>query len=386
MIDKQKFIVQKPSNYNNDFFKSKKFYNIELLRILAMLMIVAHHCCIYGVFNYWHNNTTLCCNINNILVGIIFIGGKLGVDIFVLITGYFMITSKCKTTKVVRLYLKTLIYSLLLLICAYIYGEHQVPLKILNSSLFPFGGNAYWFITTYLMLYILIPYLNKFILTTKKSMLNSLMIVTTLFWCIIPTFTPANYCFSNLVWFIYLYFVGASIRQNTFASVFNNKQLFKILFILSCSILTIYIFIICLNKQIDLWNTTKLARMQTIFILSISIAIFHYFKDLSVSCNKLINYISPSVLGIYLFHDNNIVRPFLWHRIFHPYVFMDKYYMVCNLLIIVITVFVCSIIIDKIIMFLFTKPIDMFVDLIQKIDAFKRKKLYKLIINSIHKI
>ena len=99
---------------------------------------------------------------NNVIVGIVSMGGKLGVDIFVLITGYFMIVSNCKFTKVVKLYLTTLLYSLLFLVVAYIYGEHHVPSRILYSSLFPFGGNAYWFITTYLMLYIFVPYLHVY--------------------------------------------------------------------------------------------------------------------------------------------------------------------------------------------------------------------------------
>jgi len=349
--------------------------NIELLRIIAMLMIVAHHYCIHGVFAYWHTNSTLTCYLNNVLTGIISMGGKIGVDIFVLITGYFMINSDFKFKKAAKLYLKTLIYSLLFLAVAYIYGEHHVPSKILNQSLFPFGGNAYWFITAYLMLYIFSPFLNKFILTGKKAMLNSFMTVTTCLWVLIPTFTHANYCFSDLAWFIYLYFVGASIKLKTFASIFSDKKLFRNLFIFSCTALVIYAFIRYLGEDVNLYSTIKWARMQTIFIVSISVYIFHCFKDLKIGRNKFINFISASVLGVYLFHDNNIVRPFLWRNVLHPCSVMDKHYMILYLLTAVIAVFILGIILDKIMMLIFKRPTDkVLTALSQNIDRFKKNR------------
>lgn len=370
---------------NNYMFKAfqKKCSNIELLRIVAMLMIVAHHYCLHGVFNYWHANNTLTCYLNNSLTGIIAAGGKLGVDLFILITGYFMIVSKYKFTNAVKVYLETLIYSLILLVISYLYGEHYVPSKILNSSLFPFGGNAYWFISTYLMLYIFIPFLNKFILTSKKTMLNSFIIITTILWMIIPTFAHANYSFSNLAWFIYLYFIGASIRLRTYASIFSNKKLFKKLSAFSIIILIINSFIRCLCDEVNLWNTFKLASMNSVFIVSIAVYIFHYFKDLQIGCNKFINFISASVLGVYLLHDNNIVRPFLWRVIFHPCDVMDKSYMILYLIGVVLIIFTVGIITDKLIMAVFGRFINKIIGFLQNIDIKKRKSCYKRLLKLI---
>ncbi len=363
-----------------------KSSNIELLRIIAMVMIIAHHYCLHGVFSFWHTNSNLICYINNILLSIISMGGKIGVDIFVLITGYFMITKNFNFSKVIKLYLKTLVYSLLILGIAYIYGEHHVPSNILNSSLFPFGGNAYWFITAYIMLYILTPYLNRFILTSKKTMLNLLMITTTIFWVIIPTFTYADYCFSNLIWFIYLYFVGAAIRLKTFANIFIDKKLFKFLSVLSCIFLLGYVIVICSDKEVNLWNTIKPAGMQTIFILSIAVFMFNLFKDLQINYNKFINFISASVLGVYLFHDNNIVRPFLWQVVVRPYEYMYKPYMILYLASIVLIIFLFGIIIDKFIMLTFDKLINKIITKFQDIIFPKRRTFYKLYLKVAHKI
>ena len=240
--------------------------------------------------------------------------------------------------------------------------------------------------TTYLMLYIFVPYLNKFILASKKTMLNSLMIITTFLWVLIPTFTPADYCFSNLACFIYLYFIGASIRLKSYASIFNNKQLFKNLFIMSCIVLIGYTFVRCIGADVNLWCVTKLGRMQTIFIVSIAIYLLHYFKDLEIHYNEFINQIAVSVFGVYLFHDNSIVRPFLWRVIVRPCNYMDKPYMILYLLAVVFIVFILGIVIDKLVMSISQKYIDKIVELLSRINKFKRKACYKFVIKSIHRL
>ena len=64
----------------------------EILRIIAMLLIVAHHFVVHG-FELENIETF---SYNKIVVEILSLGGKLGVNLFVLISAYFMIDSKFK--------------------------------------------------------------------------------------------------------------------------------------------------------------------------------------------------------------------------------------------------------------------------------------------------
>ena len=57
--------------------------NIELLRIVAMVIIVMHHFAIHGGFAF--SSETI--SINRLWVQFITMGGRLGVNIFVLISG-----------------------------------------------------------------------------------------------------------------------------------------------------------------------------------------------------------------------------------------------------------------------------------------------------------
>lgn len=63
--------------------------NLEILRIVSMILIIVHHYVVHGQFE-WSNTITT----NKILLEVLSLGGKLGVNCFVLITGYFMVQSK----------------------------------------------------------------------------------------------------------------------------------------------------------------------------------------------------------------------------------------------------------------------------------------------------
>ena len=70
--------MDKGENINN-----KRQSNIELLRILAMILIIAHHFALFGAFGF--SETAV--SINKLWIQFIQIGGKIGVNIFILISG-----------------------------------------------------------------------------------------------------------------------------------------------------------------------------------------------------------------------------------------------------------------------------------------------------------
>ena len=60
--------------------------NIELLRILAMVMIVAHHFAVHSGLPIWSGHGA-----NVFWAQFLCMQGKVGVDLFVLITGCFLV-------------------------------------------------------------------------------------------------------------------------------------------------------------------------------------------------------------------------------------------------------------------------------------------------------
>ena len=86
---------------------NKRNSNLELLRIIAIFMIVFHHIGFYGLkiesdlFTY-----------NYIIKSFLALPGKLGVNIFILISAYFMTNTKFEYKKLIKLVSQILFYSI----------------------------------------------------------------------------------------------------------------------------------------------------------------------------------------------------------------------------------------------------------------------------------
>ena len=69
--------------------------NIELLRIIGMLMIIAHHYVLNsGIIDAFEVGST---SMNYVFLTLWGMWGKTGINIFILISGYFMCTSSLTT-------------------------------------------------------------------------------------------------------------------------------------------------------------------------------------------------------------------------------------------------------------------------------------------------
>ena len=77
--------------------------NIELLRIFAMLIIIGHHFALYGGLG----DCTEVYFVNRVWIQFLMISGKLGVSLFVLISGFFLIKMpKLRMEKLIKLWLQ----------------------------------------------------------------------------------------------------------------------------------------------------------------------------------------------------------------------------------------------------------------------------------------
>lgn len=130
----------------------KRVSKFELLRIIAMYLIVLHHSIVHGVLNV-EINSELKYPSATILATILGTGGKIGVFVFVLITGYFMINSKISLGKVIKLWLPIFFWSIILFGTLNLFYLHSFSVNNLIKSIFPILFNQYWFMTVYFFMY-----------------------------------------------------------------------------------------------------------------------------------------------------------------------------------------------------------------------------------------
>lgn len=96
-------------------------------------MIIGHHLAVHGNYPISENM-----GVNDYAIRFFTIGGKLGVNIFVLISGYFMVKSTFRFKKLIRLFAQLLFYSLLIFLLFLILGKVEYSNRLLLNSLFHF--------------------------------------------------------------------------------------------------------------------------------------------------------------------------------------------------------------------------------------------------------
>jgi len=332
--------------------------NFELLRIISMFFIIIWHIIIHGHMLENCQNETI-----KILLTILEYIIVVHVNSFVLVTGYFQSKSKFKFKKLITLILQVIFYSGLIYVSA-------IKLDLVTDynylTIFDkFNLNAlgeYWFINTYIILYIFSDYINKFIESLEKKQLYNFIIIGFIIFSIIPIISRSILLYNdgyNFYHFIYMYIIGATLRkyplkENYYFKKISIKkyQLFLITLFILTSYLNYSFMVVGNNFNSDGTLSAYIKNIMTHntlfysnpFIIIQSISFFELFSTIDIK-SKCINFFSKYIFGIYLFHDNVIVRNNIYKfiKIDQPF---NSYKIFIKILIIAILIFITGIIID----------------------------------------
>ena len=81
------------------------------------------------------------------------------------------------------------------------------------------------------------------------------------------------------------------------------------------------------------------------YALLLSFSLFMVFKELTIPYSKTINLLGASTFGVYLFHDNNLLRSYMWLDIFH---IAESKYLIPYSLLLMIVVFAIGFLLNRI--------------------------------------
>ena len=272
--------------------KKERNSSLELLRIICMLLIITHHFAVHS--NFISNETTV---FNAFLINILSSFGKLGSNVFVMITGYFVVESKFKPRRVINVVALTIFYNSLLYV---IFSAINSNFKFVNflKSFFPIHNEGYWFVTTFVALSLLSPFINKMLHALTHIQHLLLVILLVLMQVYVPK-VNSYFTLSSLAWFITLYVIGAYVRR------YPNKII--------CSPLYMGISTAVFCSTLSVWKNAT--NMRDLVCLSASFAIFCLFNSINMKNIKIINLVAKTTFGVYLIHDSKFVRNTLWNKI-----------------------------------------------------------------------
>ena len=119
--------------------------NFELLRIVAMMMIV-------GFPSVYKGNIIDASFMNKILIDIVWHWGEIGVNVFLLISGYHLAYQEYNRRKIYYIVLQVLFYLVFTTIVACLYWNVPIT-SYIKANCFPVLSARYWFITVYIYIY-----------------------------------------------------------------------------------------------------------------------------------------------------------------------------------------------------------------------------------------
>lgn len=329
-----------------DSIKKCRNSNLEILRIISMLLIVASH---YGLHGFKTIEMTY--SLNRYIVGALSLGGKVGVSCFILISGYFIVNSKFTIRKLIKLLGEVWFYSvgIGLLFLFVLTPVDPISWKDIIKMFVPVGYTQYWFVTDYIMIMLLSPVLNLTISIIPKKMYEKLLIILTLLWSISPSLISATYGYTDLGWLIVLYFFAAYIKKYINTDNCNSYKHFVIAVISYSLIVLSSVCFIYLGDitNIDLFknNIGRFSAQNSPLVLITSIELLIAFLKIKPKSNRIINLLASAAFGIYLIHDNNIVRHYLWIKVLrNPEFYFSKYLILHAIFSIAVVYCVCTLI------------------------------------------
>ncbi len=319
--------------------------NLEILRIISMLMIVMHHYALYSGF-VWENGVT----VNRIIVNFFQMFGKLGAITFIIISGYFYDKTKFKLKKFIMLLIQVWTFSIIGLGIGIIINSDKINLVNIIKSIFPTSFSLYWFATCYILMYIFIPFLRKIIENISKRDFKILLTIMVGIWFIYGNIPGIETYSNNLILFITIYLIGGYIKKYNVNFLNNKKRIASVIIIITIMNLIMIIMellstkITLLSGKISFFN-----GQSSPFILILAILLLVIFKNIDIKNTETINKIASTTFGIYLVHENLFLRDIIWKQIVRGSEFTNSPLLIINAILGVIGVFIISMIIYVII-------------------------------------
>ncbi len=343
-------MVFKKSILSNEFSASRNA-SLDLLRIVSMLMIIAWHCIVHGgILGSFSGEITV--RYLSVILLMSFL--SVHVNCFVLVSGYFLCESTFKVSKLIKLWLEALFWSAVIHISIHYFDPAHFTLDIRDifRSAMPFTQDRYWFVTTYMLMYILSPICNKAItaMNKRQHMIAIVSFFTVfilldgiVFW---RQFTALN--FDSVLYFVFLYFTASYFK------LYPPKKRIWIIGYVICMILAV-VYIIYLP---ELWmklieverDIHPFVSYNSVLCVIGSVCFFLTFLQMKIQgvFAKLVTVIAPLTFGIYLIHEQCDMRYFIWGLLLQPSRYSESYWLIPIVIIMSLGVFIACACFEKV--------------------------------------
>ena len=306
--------------------KKERESGIELYKVIAIFLIVLSHVIqtltepnyVLGIGEgTFINIATATTDLDVLLLALFRICGALGNNMFFICSAWFLVNSKkMSLKKVIRMILDVWIINMIVF-----WGLHAIGIQFQVSdtvrTFFPTTFANNWYITCYLLFYLIHPFLNRMLEQLNISEHFALTSFLFMIYFIIPVLPleEINLFFANeLVIFLATYVIVSFIKTYKNEWTENLKLNKGILFvsIVSYVVLILSVDYLGLRTNYFLNRLVRWNMNNSLFMFLIAFSSFNMMKKKKF-INRTINYFSSLSLLVYIFHENIAFR-----RYFRP--------------------------------------------------------------------
>ncbi len=321
--------------------------NVDLSRILATIFVVTLHVMGEGGILQKLSSDTA-----SYWIGwFIEICAYCAINIFVLISGYVMVSKPIKAKSIISLWLQVLFCSVSLTFLSFLLFPETRTIKNLIFSFVPVLSNQWWYISSYFVLFFFIPILNSAIHNLPQKTVKKILLLFLFGSCASRCVYPVDAFVLNegysAIWLIFIYLIGAYIRKYDLQEKITATK--SLLLFLAMTLLTFL-------SRAGLHFGTKLLLGQERFVnilvsyTSISVvfsAIFIFMFCLNIRINdvskKIIGLFAPTTLSVYLIHTHPLVFSYIMKDTFVSFAHMPLLIMLLCIFASILTIFLlCS--------------------------------------------
>ncbi|MCR4650614.1 MAG: acyltransferase [Lachnospiraceae bacterium] len=304
----------------------KRDSNFELLRILAMCMIVTLHYLTKGLAIEGLAERG---DFFNHICWLIYAFCMSATNVYVLVSGYFLAGRDMGAEGYAGRYIKSLIrfavtvlfYSYVIVLLMGAFGAVDIMSLSAGDKLqifVPLEYEHYWFATAYIGMYALSPVMAAAVQRLPKRVLASVIVVMLVFFSLVksvnPYLIPWDRYGYDMYWFICLFLIGGYISR------YGDEDLARIrhwgLWYAVFSVMVFAeeaVFSVVERKTGSLsYFCDMIYSYNHILVLLASISLFMFFRRLSFK-SALINLIAPGTFAVYLIHEHICIR-FNWYE------------------------------------------------------------------------
>lgn len=296
--------------------------NLELLRCVAMMMVIVLHYLGKGNFlvglkeGWLYPAESIAWLLESFCI--------VAVNVYMFISGYFLCTSSFKPSRLIQLWLQVWMYSMAVGLLGALTGvmeETAFDTHFLLTLIFPVAMNHYWFMTAYIILYLLLPFLGIAVQKMTRQQLQVavllLLFVFSLQKSILPVRLETDGLGYDCLWYVCVFMAAAYVRR--FGVPFLEKRGRGIALYGSCCMMIFFGTMIL--REVYL-RTGRLERMilvcmdyNHILPFLAAVGLFSAFRRLKVSGKfaSFVSKIAPHTLGVYLLHENLGLR-YTWQN------------------------------------------------------------------------